>query len=277
MVQEADGEELGGAHQHIGPRAGELVQHRVQPVLEHRAAKPHRPGHCAQRAGDLPRTVPQVGLARLHHAAMFRHLPRHDEQPRAEQKPGHPAASLLAVHAVGFRFRYAVRGDKANYLPFLTGASFFTGTRSKKRSSSCSETELVIASDWFNSPLTMPESCEGAFTMCGVRNISSSVFSCALLLVLNRLPISGMSPRKGILLSDEDLVFEMRPPMTTVCASGVTTTVSAERIKMLGAKTGVEAVPSSELPAAINWPGVEVSTDEVWGWTIISTRPFSPM
>ena len=49
-----------------------------------------------------------------------------------------------------------------------------------------------------------------------------------------------MSPRIGILLSLEDLLFAMRPPMTTVCPSGVMTTVLAERMLMFGAYTGEE-------------------------------------
>src|SRR5258706_208284 len=73
--------------------------------------------------------------------------------------------------------------------------------------------------------------------MRGVRKIINSVFSSLRVLCLKRFPSKGMSPRSGILLSDCILALRMRPPMITVWPSGVTTTVSAERVSMTGAKT----------------------------------------
>jgi hypothetical protein len=54
----------------------------------------------------------------------------------------------------------------------------------------------------------------------------------------NNWPIPGMSPKSGILLSVLDLLFFIKPPMTTVWPSGVTTTVLADSMAMAGAVMG---------------------------------------
>ena len=61
-------------------------------------------------------------------------------------------------------------------------------------------------------------------------------------------------------------MLEMSPPMTTVSACGVTTTVSAERTLMYGAETSSDKDCRSV-----------GDTEEICGWTIISTWPLDPM
>src|ERR1017187_10220358 len=116
--------------------------------------------------------------------------------------------------------------------------------------------ELVMSGAWCISGSAIPGSREGESTMCGVRNISSSVRLSALPVERNNAPRIGMSPRNGTLLVAVLLLLEMRPPMTTVWPLGVTTTVSAERMLSFGANTGAPRMP----PVAISWPGEEPST-----------------
>ena len=88
----------------------------------------------------------------------------------------------------------------------------------------------------FNSAVETPANCAGAFTMCGVRNMSNSVLPSALLVDLKRFPNSGISPRKGTLETDSDLVLEIKPPITTVWPFGVITTVLGDSGRFLMAR-----------------------------------------
>src|SRR5207248_10281349 len=93
----------------------------------------------------------------------------------------------------------------------------------------------------------------------------SSVLVLPRALRLKSAPNPGMSPRIGILLSVAVLLFSIRPPIMTVWPSGVTTTVSAERLSMTGAKTGL-------LPVVIG--SVLAERLELSGETLISTMTF---
>ena len=84
-------------------------------------------------------------------------------------------------------------------------------------------------------------------------------------------PGPGCRPRSGILLSVLDLLFFIKPPMTTVWPSGVTTTVLADSMAMAGAEMG-----------AVGWcaDGLAERGDQPRkfdGATIISTMPSEVM
>src|SRR2546423_9553191 len=70
----------------------------------------------------------------------------------------------------------------------------------KNSSSSLSSRDLVVP-DFFVSDSDKAAISLGAGMMCGVRKIKSSVRASLLILRLKRFPSSGISPRKGILLS----------------------------------------------------------------------------
>src|SRR6266852_3226498 len=174
--------------------------------------------------------------------------------------------SVLKQNQVGFGNPAAAPGCTGSYLCFLGALSFggaasLAGKSSMNRFNSCSVNALGANSALLLSLLDRAANCAGAITMCGVKKMMSSVFESCLTLCLKRYPNKGMSPRNGILLSDCILLFCMRPPMITGCPSGVTTTVSAERILMTGAVT----------PAARATVWSESS--EICGETIISTMP----
>ena len=91
-------------------------------------------------------------------------------------------------------------------------------------------------------------------------------------LPLEEIPQDRDIPQEGNLAVEfSDLVVWMRPPMITVWPSGVTTTVSAERMSM----TGVLMI----VPLALAEMGMETvgSSWEIWGESIISTSPSSVM
>jgi len=118
---------------------------------------------------------------------------------------------------------------------FDFGASFegmsFTGNESRKRSN-CSFVTAFRTSDLAFSSAESAASWGGAATMCGVKNMMSSVFESLLCVCLKSTPRYGISPSKGILVSVWAFWSWIRPPITTVWPSGVTTTVSAERMVM---------------------------------------------
>src|SRR6185503_18532783 len=87
----------------------------------------------------------------------------------------------------------------------------------------------------------------------------------ALIVRRNGKPRMGMSPRSGILRTVSVRWVSINPPITTVWALGVTTTVSAERLAMTGALALLEM-------GTVWSVSVEIS-----GATIISTVPSEVM
>ena len=96
-------------------------------------------------------------------------------------------------------------------------------------------------------------------TMYGVRKMSSSVLLSVLVVRLKAFPKNGISPSSGTLLIVELVCFCINPPMTTVVWSGVTTTVSAEVLLMIGAAKLADSCT------------VCVDSELISGETIIST------
>src|SRR5215471_15496434 len=127
-----------------------------------------------------------------------------------------------------------------------------------------------IASEFFCSLVETAAISIGVPMTYGVRKISTSVFWSVLTVCRNSTPRSGISPRNGILVTDSALAVCIRPPMTTVCALGVTTTVSAERVLMTGALT--VACPVGLLAMGTHCDR-SCTKSEVSGERIISTKP----
>ena len=71
--------------------------------------------------------------------------------------------------------------------------------------------------------------------------ISSSSLSLIVVVVLNRLPSTGMSPSQGTLVAALDWVVERMPPSTSVSPSPSSTWVWMARVSMAGTFTPPEA------------------------------------
>src|ERR1051325_1496149 len=182
---------------------------------------------------------------------MFLDLPACDHQPDAGEQDIDKEAAASCGHGA--------ESELQRFAGVLCGRSlrnrFNSSSLKDFRGSIFARSASVKAASWV-----------GLGMMCGVRKIISSVFESLRCWRLNKLPSTGMSPRNGILVSFFDFASWMRPPMMTVWPSGVTVTVSADRVLMALAK----------MPELI-CTEVVGSIAEIWGETIISTIPSGVM
>src|SRR6266498_5629631 len=222
----------------------QLLQRRLDPLLGDTTPAPLRADDQPQRRGDVSGTVDQGRARGRRDPAMLDDLPGHDHGPAGQEQPINQFGPFEEVGVHARSARTAAYGRTWSGLSwFLAGAAVpgggapFTGRPSRKRLSSCSVNAFGANSALPRSVAESPANWDGAITMCGVKKMINSVFESVLDFLLNRFPRSGMSPSRGILLSELILLFCMSPPMMTGCPLGVTTTVSAERMLMTGALT----------------------------------------
>src|SRR5580658_103043 len=76
----------------------------------------------------------------------------------------------------------------------------------------------------------------------GVMKINSSVLLLIFIVLLNRLPSTGMSAKNGTLLAAKDLVVSRMPPSTTVWPSLTSTWVMISRVSIEGTEPPVALV-----------------------------------
>ena len=120
-VEQADGEQAAGIDESVGVVADQLVEHRLQPLLKHGAAKAQRPRDGAQGAGDFARTVAEIGLGGLDDTQMFLALPAGHDEPRAGEQAVNPFVLAWEFH---FDFHFGGGAEKDNRLIFLRRRAF---------------------------------------------------------------------------------------------------------------------------------------------------------
>ena len=134
--------------------------------------------------------------------------------------------------------------------------------------------ELVMSGAWPVSCAVIAASCDGIWTMCGVRKISSSFFWFDLAAELEKIAEQrNVAQQRNLALAGGLVVGNEAADDDGLAVGrhdhGVGGTfVDVGRIHG-GRNAGCRP--------AITWPGVEVSMDVICGWRIICTRLFAPM